>query len=95
MRDLQADFLGIYGIDLRRDDIDGPSFFALANRAVAYQGVMAARAEAAREETPASSPAPAVQGDQSQQASGDRNEISLTAFRVKFPGWVSVATSDG
>lgn len=91
MRDLQADFLGIYGIDLRRDAIDGPTFFALAHRAAAYQGVMQGRVEAEREETapaqePARQAAPQVSG-------GGTAELSLTAFRVQFPGLVSMATS--
>lgn len=49
--DLVADFLVFYriglnpglGCPLSIDDIDGPTFFALAHRVPAYGGVMAAR----------------------------------------------------
>lgn len=91
MRDLQADFLTFYGIDLR-DEVDGPTFFALAHRLPAYQGVMAARMEEERDEQP--TPAPAVQQRAAPRPAGDGvTEVSLTAFRATFPGLVSVATS--
>lgn len=90
--DLDADFLAIYGIDLDTYDMDGPRYLALAHRLPAYQGVMAARVDEEREDTPASSsPAQAAQAYQPPQAGGDRREVSLTAFRVQFPGLVSVA----
>lgn len=84
--DLDADFLAIYGINLEEQEIGGPRYFALAHRLTAYQGVMAARAEAERE--PAEGhrrPAAAVR----EQDSGGAKEVSLTAFRVMFPGIVS------
>lgn len=90
--DLDADFLAIYRIDLEQVDISARRYFALAHRLTAYQGVMAARVEAEREEqrpapstTPtrtSSTPAPAGRGDVT--------EVSLTQFRAKFPGLVSV-----
>jgi hypothetical protein len=94
--DLDADFLAIYGIDLDSYDIDGPRYLALAHRLPAYQGVLAARVEAEREDTGASSsPPPAGQEYQPQPAGGGAKEVSLTAFRLQFPGWVSIATTEG
>ena len=95
--DLDADFLAIYGIDLEQADVSARRYFALAHRLTAYQGVMAARVEEEREQQPSSttttrthSEAPPIrQGD-----SGDR-EVSLTAFRVMFPGMVSGGASGG
>lgn len=96
MRDLDADFLAIYGIDLNEQDIDGPRFFALAHRLPAYQGVIAARVEAERgeqrQEAPASGVQPTRQGPAPAAAEGVK-EVNLTAFRVQFPGLVSMATS--
>ena len=89
--DLDADFLAIYGIDLDRDEITARRYFALAHRLTAYTGVMAARAEAEREEQEptrttstrtSSTPAPARDNETS--------EVSLTAFRMQFPGLVSM-----
>jgi hypothetical protein len=86
--DLDADFLAIYHIDLERDEISARRYFALAHRLPAYQGVLAARQDAERNEprtTPtrtSSAPAP--------EQRGDTTELSLTQFRAKFPGWVSV-----
>lgn len=87
--DIDADFLAIYHIDLREQEVDGPRYFALAHRLSAYQGVMAARVEEERERTTptrASSTAAPAQG-----GSSETTELSLTQFRAKFPGWVSVA----
>lgn len=93
--DIDADFLAIYGIDLLEQEISSRRYFALAYRLTAYQGVMAARAEEERDEqqpTTSSSPtrtsttaAPAGRG------SSETAEVSLTQFRAKFPGLVSVA----
>lgn len=94
--DLDADFLAIYGIDLDTYDMDGPRYLALAHRLPAYQGVMAARIEEEREDAPASSSQPATRQEyQPQQAGGDRREVSLTAFRVQFPGLVSMTQTEG
>jgi hypothetical protein len=91
--DIDADFLAIYGIDLREQEVDGPRYFALAHRLTAYTGVMAARVEEEREDRPTSTtptrdsttaPPPARQGN------GETTEVSLTQFRAQFPGWVSV-----
>jgi hypothetical protein len=96
--DLDADFLAIYGIDLLEQEISARRYFALAHRLAAYQGVMAARIEAEREATQANSTssttrtrndAPPATGD-----GGDR-EVSLTAFRVMFPGIVSGGKQGG
>lgn len=88
-RDVDADFLAIYGIDLR-DDIDGPRFFALAHRLPAYQGVLAARVEEARQDEQDETPSAPQQAPQA-SARGDVKEVSLTALRVQFPGLVSMA----
>jgi hypothetical protein len=92
--DIDADFLAIYGIDLYEQEIDGPRYFALAHRLTAFQGVMAARVEAENEtsSTPtrtSSTAPPTRQGD------SEVHEVSLTAFRAKFPGLVSVGGSAG
>jgi hypothetical protein len=87
LADLDADFLAIYRIDLEEDDISGPRFFSLAHRLPAYSGVMAARIEAERDQQddrPAPTAAPRQTAD-----SGETKEVSLTAFRVMFPGIVS------
>lgn len=89
--DLDADFLAIYGIDLERDEISARRYFALVHRLTAYQGVMAALVEHERQEQggpPAKEPhrpAPAAQ-----QQDSDVREVSLTAFRMQFPGLVSM-----
>lgn len=49
---------------------------------------MAARVEAAREDAPAAGPA-ATTAVRQQDSSGVK-EVSLTAFRVQFPGLVSM-----
>jgi hypothetical protein len=95
--DIDADFLAIYGIDLEQADVSAPRYFALAHRLPAYQGVMAARVEEERDEqdqsssttTRTSSTQPAQQG-----GSGTK-EVSLTAFRVMFPGIVSGGSAGG
>jgi hypothetical protein len=84
---LDADFLAIYRIDLEEDDITGPRFFALAHRLPAYSGVMAARIEAQRDQ--GGSRAPASTAAAPPASSGGTKEVSLTAFRVMFPGIVS------
>lgn len=90
--DIDADFLAIYGIDLHEADLSGPRYFALAHRVTAYTGVMAARVEEEREETsPAQRAAPAVAQQPSPTRSAGDGEVSLTAFRFKFPGLVSMA----
>jgi hypothetical protein len=92
--DLDADFLAIYGMDLAAYDITGPRDLALAHRLPAYQGVMAARVEEEREDSSAGGgAAPVVEEYQPRGAGRDQSEISLTAFRVQFPGLVSMATS--
>jgi hypothetical protein len=95
--DLDADFLAIYGIDLEQADVSGRRYFALAQRLTAYQGVMAARVDQERDEqdgtssttTRTSSTQPAQQGG------GGTKEVSLTAFRVMFPGIVSGGSTGG
>lgn len=96
LRDLDADFLAIYGIDLERDEINGPRFFAFVHRLPAYQGVLAARAEAERSEQQPAGPGGQQQVQRAAPAGdGEVHEVSLTAFRVQFPGLVSMATADG
>lgn len=91
--DIDADFLAIYGIDLLEQEIAGPRYFALAHRLTAYQGVMQARAEEEREHRPTSSTPTRTQdtAPPSRQGASETTEISLTQFRAKFPGLVSVA----
>jgi hypothetical protein len=85
--DLDADFLAIYGIDLEQQTISARRYFALAHRLTAYSGVMAARAENERERTipTRTSSTPATTRDDSSST-----ELSLTQFRAKFPGLVSM-----
>jgi hypothetical protein len=88
--DLDADFLAIYGIDLDRSEISARRYFALAHRLTAYTGVMAARAEAEREEPrPGTTPTRTRSTSAPAQDDGVK-EVSLTAFRMQFPGLVSV-----
>lgn len=91
--DLDADFLAIYRIDLERDEVSARRYFALAHRLTAYSGVMAARAEAEREDRPhtAVSSTPTRTSNTPAPARGDETELSLTQFRATFPGLVSVA----
>jgi hypothetical protein len=91
---LDADFLAIYRIDLEQVDISARRYFALAHRLTAYQGVMAARVEAEREDRQPTnttqtrtSTTAAPQG----RGSSEKTEVSLTQFRAQFPGLVSVA----
>lgn len=96
--DLDADFLAIYSIDLDHAELSARRYFALAHRLPAYQGVMAARIEAEREDRPqaasttptrtSSTPAPTG-------ADGETREVSLTAFRMQFPGLVSMGGGTG
>lgn len=88
--DIDADFLAIYGIDLEQADVSAPRYFALIHRLTAYQGVMAARVEEEREEQDQSSTTTRTSSIQpAQQGGGETKEVSLTAFRVMFPGIVS------
>jgi hypothetical protein len=88
--DLDADFLAIYGIDLEQVDVSAPRYFALAHRLPAYQGVMAARVEEERDEQDQSSTTTRTSSTQpARQGGGENREVSLTAFRVMFPGIVS------
>lgn len=90
--DLDADFLAIYGIDLDTTDISARRYFALAHRLTAYTGVMAARAEAEREDQPTASTTPTRTSSTPapSRADSDVREVSLTAFRMQFPGLVSM-----
>ena len=91
-RDLDADFLALYGIDLEEDTISAKRYFALAHRLPAYQGVMAARVENEREQDdqqpyrPSTTPAQAP-------STGQPREVHLTAFRAEFPGFVSMTSA--
>jgi hypothetical protein len=88
--DIDADFLAIYGIDLLEQEVAGPRYFALAYRLTAYQGVMAARLEEQRDRQPSSNTATRTRDEAPpQQGGGETKEVSLTAFRVMFPGIVS------
>lgn len=91
LRDVDADFLAVYGIDLAVEELDGPRFFGLAHRLPAYQGVVAARVDAEKQETRPSGPQQEPVAPS--QAADGVQEVSLTAFRVQFPGLVSMATS--
>ncbi|MFF8482323.1 hypothetical protein [Streptomyces antibioticus] len=89
--DLDADFLAIYGIDLEQQELSARRYFALAHRLPAYQGVMAARTEAEREHRePPHSTTPTRTSSTPARGRGDVTELSLTQFRAKFPGLVSV-----
>jgi hypothetical protein len=88
--DIDADFLAIYGIDLYEQEVDGPRYFALAYRLTAYQGVMAALADEEREDQPSTTPT-RTQAAPTGRAPSETTEVSLTQFRAKFPGLVSVA----
>lgn len=89
--DIDADFLAIYHIDLDEQEIASRRYFALAHRLTAYTGVMAARAEAEREQQPASStPTRTSSTPAPERADGETREVSLTAFRMQFPGLVSM-----
>lgn len=91
--DLDADFLAIYGIDLEDTELSARRYFALAQRLPAYQGVMAARIEAEQEATQPDSNTPTRTSSTPAPARGDSSvtELSLTQFRAKFPGLVSMA----
>lgn len=92
--DLDADFLAVYGIDLEQADaISARRYFALAHRLTAYTGVMAARAEAEREDrpTPSTPTRTSSTAPPPRQGAGETTEVSLTQFRAQFPGLVSVA----
>lgn len=92
--DIDADFLAIYGIDLLEQEVTGPRYFALAHRLTAYQGVMAARVEEDREDRPADRPTStrtSTTAAPEGRGSSETTEVSLTQFRAKFPGLVSVA----
>ncbi|WP_393075284.1 hypothetical protein [Streptomyces sp. LN704] len=91
--DLDADFLAIYHIDLREQEVDAPRYFALAHRLSAFQGVMAARVEEENDERPQSSSTPTRTQTAAPTGRGtsEATEVSLTQFRASFPGLVSVA----
>lgn len=83
-RDLDADFLAIYRIDLEEDDVTARRYFTLAHRLPAYSGVLAARAEAQSEDsgsTPSSS-----SGRASTAASSGRPQYqSAEALAIQHP----------
>jgi hypothetical protein len=92
---LDADFLALYGIDLRTattDELDGPRFFALARRTFAYEGVMQIRARQEEEDPPARPPARQASPQQVAPPAGGSNVVPLDAFRASFPGLVSHST---
>lgn len=89
--DLDADFLAVYGIDLDAYPMRGDRYFALAYRLPAYQGVMAGRQAAEKEQREAPPESPGAP-QQRTQAAGAR-EVTLAAFRAQFPGLVSVGSS--
>jgi hypothetical protein len=85
--DLDADFLAIYGIDLEHDQISARRYFALAYRLTAYSGVMAALHEAEQERT---TPTRTSNTSATTRDDSSSTELSLTQFRAKFPGLVSM-----
>ncbi|MFE3031584.1 hypothetical protein ACFXKY_08035 [Streptomyces canus] len=87
--DLDADFLAIYRIDLEQDEISARRYFALAHRLPAYQGVMSARQEEAREQTSSTTPTRTSSTPAAAQRD-DVTEVSLTQFRAQFPWMVSM-----
>jgi hypothetical protein len=91
--DIDADFLAIYGIDLEQVDLTGPRYFALAYRLTAYQGVMAARVDEEQDRPQARSTPTRTSTTAAPEGRGtsEATEVSLTQFRAKFPGLVSVA----
>jgi hypothetical protein len=96
--DIDADFLAIYGIDLYEQEVPAPRYFALACRLTAYQGVMAARREAEADDARPASNTPtrtSSTAPPTRQGDSEVHEVSLTAFRAKFPGLVSVGGSAG
>lgn len=84
VQDLDADFLAIYGIDLEEDDISGPRYFALAHRLPAYAGVLAARAEAEREDDSPATPA------RSTSSARPRQYQSVEALAAQHPGEIEL-----
>lgn len=89
--DLDADFLAIYGLDLEHVEISARRYFALAHRLPAYQGVMAARREEARDQRQSNSTTPTRTSSTPAPArDNETREVSLTAFRMQFPGLVSM-----
>lgn len=94
--DLDADFLAIYGIDLEQVDMPAARYFALAHRLTAYQGVMAARVDEEREQSPSSSSTTRTRDSAPPAPGGGRDrEVPLAAFRVLFPGVVSGGKGGG
>jgi hypothetical protein len=92
--DIDADFLAIYGIDLLEQEVSGPRYFALAYRLAAYQGVLAARVDEERDQT-SSTTTRTHDAPPPRQGSSENREVSLTAFRVMFPGIVSGGSAGG
>jgi hypothetical protein len=91
---LDADFLAIYGLDLEHVEISARRYFALAYRLTAYMGVMAARADEENDRQPSRSSTPTRTSTTAAPAgrgSSEKTNVSLTQFRAKFPGLVSVA----
>ena len=87
-RDLDADFLACYGIDLETEPVSGPRYLALAHRVSAYGGVMSSRRDEQEEQAqgrPSTARTPA-----GTQADGEKH-IDLVAFKVAFPGVISTA----
>lgn len=84
--DIDADFLAVYGLDLDTYPISGPRYLALAYRLPVYQGVMATRVEAERADRPQQ---PVAAPEERPTAPG---EVSLTEFRFRFPGLVSMSS---
>ncbi|MFI5473213.1 hypothetical protein ACIA6D_23605 [Streptomyces cacaoi] len=94
--DIDADFLAIYRIDLERDEITARRYFALAHRLPAYQGVMATRVDEERDEhNPSATPTRTSSTPAPTGADGETREVSLTAFRMQFPGLVSMGGGAG
>jgi len=91
-RDLDADFLACYGIDLEVDEISAARYLALAHRVSAYSGVMSARRE---EEEQHSGSGPAAPASRPREPASEEKQMDLVAFRMTFPGVVAMSKVEG
>lgn len=85
LADLRADFLRFFRIDLEDCDLDGRSFVQLAERVIAYGGVMAARVAEIQEQEQLE------QGTRPRRtAEPEKQHMELAEARVAFPGLITV-----
>jgi hypothetical protein len=95
LEDLRADFLVFYRIRDWDRELDAPTFFSLAYRTFAYQGVMAARAMAEDRENDSQSQLPPQHSYRSDDEHVDVSNPTVLQAHPAFQGLFEYSKSGG